>query len=341
MTNPRARIRPNLLLGLYSLLAVLSVMMSIRFVSLGADYRAFRLVAFLAVLWLLTPWWGRNDLLLFRSQMRFLMIILASVLLGALVAPGSAFAGGRLGDVIWSIPATQIAHYAAELASLTALMWICGFQSRRRALLIIIPTAAVLLLTHTRTALVAAIVGLLVAGLSLFTGSRRVRRVFAAGFIVVALVGIPLSPTIISFMARGENTSQLSSLTGRTSHWEIVLSEKRPELNKLLGSGMSNDEAGGLAIDSSWISTYQNQGLVGDVLIGSMFLLILITALFRPRSPARAMALFLIIYCIIASFTETGMGEASQYALDMALAASLLMPAGASAARWKASLARA
>jgi hypothetical protein len=112
-----------------------------------------------------------------------------------------------------------------------------------------------------------------------------------------------------------------------------VLSEQRPETNKIFGSGMTNDEAAGLAIDSSWLATYQNQGLVGDVLIGSIFIFMLINAFLRPRGPARAMALYLIVYCIIASFTESGMGEASQYALDMAVAASLLLPARVAAGR--------
>lgn len=329
--NPRARVRPNILLGLYSLLAIMSVMMSIRFVSLGADYRAFRLVGFLVVLWLLTPWWGRLDLVILRSQMRFLMIIMGSVVIGMLIAPGLSFFQGRLGGAIWPIPATQLAHYSAELASLAILLWMCRLVSRRWALLVVVPSIPILLLTHTRTALIAAIAGLLVAGLSLFAVSRRVRRILVTVVIAVAVVGVPLSPFIVSYLARGESGSQLTTLTGRTSHWDAVLSEPRPETNKIFGSGMTNDEAAGLAIDSSWLTTYQNQGLVGDVLIGSMFVFMLINAFLRPRGPARAIALYLIVYCIIASFTESGMGEASQYALDMAVAASLLLPARAAA----------
>jgi hypothetical protein len=55
-----------------------------------------------------------------------------------------------------------------------------------------------------------------------------------------------------------------------------------------------------------------------------MFFVLLFIALTRPRGPARALALFLIAYCFLASFTETGMGEASPYLLDLTLAASLL-----------------
>ena len=102
------------------------------------------------------------------------------------------------------------------------------------------------------------------------------------------------------------------------------------ETNKIFGSGLSNGSVigqspavNGLPIDSSWIATYQDQGIVGDVLEGVMFLVLLVRRLLRPRGPARAMALFLIMYCLFASFTETGMGEASTYLLDLTVAASL------------------
>ena len=40
----------------------------------------------------------------------------------------------------------------------------------------------------------------------------------------------------------------------------------------------------------------------------------------------RALALFLVTYCLVASFTETGLSDASAYLLELALAASLLVP---------------
>ena len=84
----------------------------------------------------------------------------------------------------------------------------------------------------------------------------------------------------------------------------------------------------GLPIDNSWIATYQNQGIVGCVLEGVIFFVLLLTALLRPRGPTSALALFLIIYCLFASYTDTGMGEASIYLVDLTLAASLLVPRG-------------
>ena len=320
--NPKVVVRPNLFLGLYSLLAVTTLMMSVRLVSFGTVYRSSRLIGFLAVLWMLTPWWGRRDLLLLRAQVRFLVGILISVALGLILSPSKAYvfnAGARrLTGAIWPMPSTQLGHYMAELTGLALLLWLCRIWSRRTALIVAIPSFAALLLTHTRTALLAMVVSLVVAGLSLLTGSRRARRVFATALILAATLVPPLSPAVSSWLVRGESATEVSNLSGRTEVWPEVFSEQRPEVNKILGSGMGNGSvigapdpgSNGLPIDSGWVSTYQNQGIVGDVLEGVIFLMLLLAAMFSPRGPTRAIALFLIVYCLIASFTETGMGDA-------------------------------
>ena len=189
-----------------------------------------------------------------------------------------------------------------------------------------------LVLTHTRTALTAMVVALLVAGTSLFLAKRRVRKSLARALIVVVVIAIPASPFLASWLTRGENSQQLQSLTGRTQAWSAVLSTNRPTSNVLFGSGLTNDSVNnssnpatnGLPIDSSWISIYQDQGIVGEVLVSAAIVLLLLTALSRARGPTRAMALFLIVYCIIAGISESGLGGASQYLLDLTVAASLL-----------------
>jgi hypothetical protein len=49
-------------------------------------------------------------------------------------------------------------------------------------------------------------------------------------------------------------------------------------------------------------------------------------AVTHVRGVRRAVALFLIVYGIVASVTETGTGDASTYLLDLAVAAALLVP---------------
>ncbi len=330
--NPRLRIRPNWFLGLYTILAVSSLMMSIRFVGIGTDFRSVRLIAFLFVLWLLTPWWGRRDLLFVRSQIWFLCLVVSSVVLGLLIWPGKALPEGRLSGTIWPIWATQVAHFAGELAGLVILLWLCRLLSPRRALVIAVPALIVCVLTHTRTALLAMIVGLLVAGLSLVLARRRVRRFFATGLIVLVVVALPLAPLLTHWLTRGESAQGLTSLTGRTVAWSAVLSSQRPLPNVIFGSGLSNDAVNvatnpalnGLSIDSSWISIYQDQGIFGDVLVGAVLLLLLLTTLTRARGPTRAVALFLIVYCMIAGISESGLGSVSPYLLDLTVAASLI-----------------
>jgi O-antigen/teichoic acid export membrane protein len=335
--NRKGSIRPNLFLFLYTLLGITTFMMSIRLVGLGTTYRGFRLVLFLAVLWLLTPWWRDRGLILLRSQIRFLQLILASLVLGLFVAPGKAMAlnygGARLTGVIWPIPPPQVAHYMAELTGLTILLWLCGIVARRQALVIIVPAFLALVATHTRTALIGMMLGVVVAALSLVISSRRVRRVFGITLVVLVTVILPLSPVISSWLVRGQSSSELTHLSGRTKVWPLVLSESRPETNKIFGSGLTNDSLmnssptmNGLPIDSSWLATFQNQGIAGWLLEGAMFLVLILTAVLRPRGPTRALALFFIVYCLFSSFTESGMGEPSSYLLDLTIAASLLVP---------------
>jgi hypothetical protein len=330
--NPKMKVRPNWFLGLYSLLAISSVMMSVRLVSLGTAYRSFRMIGFLLVLWLLTPWWGRRDLLITRSQVRFLVVILSSVVLGLLISPGKARPGGRLSGIIWPIQSTQVAHFAAELVGLAALLWMCHLVPGRRALLILVPAMIILILCHTRTALIAMIIALLAASVSLILSRQRVRKALAVVLLVVVVIGVPASPFLAHWLVRGQNSQQLSQLTGRTKAWALVLSNNRPTTNLIFGDGISNGSVIGLsnpandgaAIDSSWVLIYQDQGIVGEVLVGAILLLLLITAIVRARGPTRALALFLIVYCLVASVSESGLGGASQYLLDLTVAASLI-----------------
>jgi hypothetical protein len=326
--NRRLLIRPSLFLTLWSVLAAFALMISIRDeVSLGSDYRAFRLIGFVSVLWLLTPWWGRRDLMLVRVYIRCLVAIMVLVLVGLALSPHKAFIfQGRLEGDIWPIPPTQVAHYAAVTAGLIAVLWFSGLVHRNLALTMFIGSTTVLVLTHTRTALIAMLVGILVAGISLFTRRRRVRKVFFTALIVTLIGILMFLPALTTWFDRGQNTQELTAFTGRTAVWSALVQAPRSEPQILFGFGLSNNSFDGLAIDNSWLAVYQDQGLVGDVICGLIVLVLLVSVAFRPRGPARALALFLLVYCLIASFTETGLGGASSYLLDLTIAASLLAP---------------
>jgi hypothetical protein len=64
---------------------------------------------------------------------------------------------------------------------------------------------------------------------------------------------------------------------------------------------------------------------VGDAIVALFMLALLLKAFIVPRGPAKSLALFLIVYCLVASYTEVGLGDASTYILDLSIAGSLLM----------------
>jgi hypothetical protein len=328
LVNPRLVVRPNLFLVLLSVLAIVGLMVSIHSeFMVGSTYRALRLVGFVLCLWLLTPWWGRYDMVLLRAHRACLGIMLATVVVGAVLAPGKAFAfEGRLAGTIWPMPPTQVAHYAAVLFGTSAVLWMCRVIAGRHALLVIGVSAAVLVGTHTRTALLGTVIGIAIASASLFLGHARVRRTSASTLVAGIVVATLFAPQIVKWAARGQTAEDAAQLTGRTNVWSDATSAPRPRMETLFGSGLSNKSFDGLPVDSTWVATYLDLGWFGVILVITSLLLLLVMAATHVRGPRRAVALFLIVYTMVASITEVALGDASPYVLDLVVAASLLVP---------------
>jgi hypothetical protein len=329
MVNRRVLVRPNVFLCLVSLLVVEALVTCLPPQHLGTVYRTFRLAEFVAVLWLLSPWWGRRDLLLLRYHLASLSVVLGTVLIGLLVDPGAALGSGRLIDVLWPIPPTEVAHYAAVTIGLVVVLWLGGLLRGRVTLLVTVAAGTMLLLTHTRTALIAMIAGILVSGLSLFMAKDRVRKFFAAAGVVVSVGVMTAAGVVTTWLARGENAKELATLTGRTDFWSLVLHLPRDKFQVIFGFGLSNGSVNGLPIDSNWLVAYMQQGLFGVVVCAAMLLFLLVTAFFQPAGVKRALALFLVTYALVASFTQVGFTDATTYLLELTVAASLLIPAAA------------
>ena len=310
LLNRRLVIRPNHLLVLLTGLAVMSLVASLHneFV-FGSVYRGLRLLGFVACLWLLTPWWGRRDMVLLRAHRVCLWGALGTVVVGAVLAPGKAFSfQGRLSGALWPMPPPQVAHYAAVLFGTSVILWMCRVITGRHALLAVGVSTGVLVGTHTRTAIAGAVIGLAIASASLFLGHARVRRVSASTLLGLVAAVLLFAPQIVTWLARGQSAEDATQLTGRTKVWSDVFATPRPTLEQFFGSGLSNKSFHGLAIDSNWVATYLDQGWFGIVVEASFLLLLLLMAVTHVRGPRRAIALFLIVYCIVASFTETGLG---------------------------------
>jgi hypothetical protein len=324
LANPKMVVRPNPFLILLSLMAVVALATSIHSeFLLSSTYRAIRLLGFVVCLWLLTPWWGRRDMLLLRVHLLCLGAVVASVIVGALLAPGSAYSG-RLSGVLWPAPSNQIAHYAAILLGAMVILWMCRVITGRNALLGVTVTVPILIGAQSRTAAGAIIVGLILASASLFLGNVRVRRTSLNALLAAAAGAMLFAPQIIAWTARGQSAEEARDLTGRTAVWASATSSRRPLLNELFGSGLSNKSFDGNPIDGNWIASYIDLGWFGIVVQASLLLFLAIMAVTQARGPRRALAIYLICYCVLASITEVGLGDASPYLLDLAVAASLL-----------------
>jgi hypothetical protein len=154
----------------------------------------------------------------------------------------------------------------------------------------------------------------------------RVRKLFAAGGVVIAAAAFTLSAFITTWLERGQSSKGLSNLTGRTEVWGPLLAFPRDKFQEIFGFGLSNVSFGGLPIDSNWLASYQEEGLYGVVVCAMILLFMLGWSYFQPRGLQRAAALFLVSYALVASFTEVGFTDVSPYLLDLTVAASLLVP---------------
>jgi hypothetical protein len=327
--NRKVILRPNVFLCLVTLIVLGTILTALQPQHVGTIFRTLRLAGFVVGLWLLTPWWGRRDLLMVRCHMAVLSALLGSVVLGLMISPHTALAGGgtgRLGGAVWPMPPTQVAHYAAVMTGLVVVLWFCGKLRGRTTAIVAAAALAILVLTHTRTALVGLIAGVAIAGMSLIVAKPRVRKLFAAAGAVVAVAVMTASAFITHWLERGQSSEGLANLTGRTEVWGPLLAAPRDKFQVIFGSGLSNNSFNGLPIDSNWIASYQAQGLFGVVICAIILVFLLVNAYFRPRGVQRALALFLVTYCLVASFTEVGFTDASPYLLDLAVAASLLVP---------------
>ncbi|MFF7701229.1 O-antigen ligase domain-containing protein [Streptomyces lydicus] len=325
--NLELRIRPSAYVSLLTLLLVTSVISSANLGSgFGALFRCARLALFVGTLWLLSRWWD-GGLAFVRHHIRMYFAVLGSVAAGLVVSPGAALPdlyGGRLVGDLWPLTPPQIGQYAAVIIGLTVLLVLGRRTDRTSAAVVIVPSVILLALTHTRTATLGLLLGLALAIGSLILTSAAARRFFAWAVLCAAVAAVAFSSALQAWFLRGQSQENFSNLTGRAKVWDALLAAPRTTWQQLFGMGMGDKSFGGLPIDNSWLAVYHEQGLIGIALVAAIIIVLGGVALLRPPSLPRACAIFLISYCAIASYTETGLGDASPYLLHLALAASLL-----------------
>jgi hypothetical protein len=212
------------------------------------------------------------------------------------------------------------------VAGIAIALWLAGHTRGMQAAALGGGGIVIVFLSHTRTALLGLTAGIAVTGLTLFFSNRRVRKVAAALAIAAPLGLVALAPSFASWFARDQSSEQLRGLTGRTDAWSALVAAPRAEINQWFGYGLSDKSFDGRPIDSTWLAVYQDQGLIGIGLVATLLVIPLVLAGFSPPGPERAVATFIAIYCLCASYTEVGIGDASPYLLHIVVAASVLAP---------------
>ncbi|MBK1784126.1 O-antigen ligase domain-containing protein [Prauserella sp. ASG 168] len=330
LLNRRLRIRPNAFLLLLSLLVVASILSSSFMESgFGALLRCARLAVFVATLWLLTRWWD-GGISFVRHHIRALSAVLATVAIGLVISPSMAMPAdfdSRLVGIIWPITATQVADYAAVVAGLTLVLWLARATTTRSVVLIAGPALVMLLLTHTRTATIAMLAAIPVAGLTLALTNARARKTIATITVGAAVLAIAFSTALTAWFQRGQDAELFSNLTGRQYVWDALLAQERTVREQLFGVGLTDKSFGGDPIDSTWLAVFHEQGILGVSIVALMLLALVFAMAARPPSPARACAVFLVVYGVIASYTQVALGDVTGYLLHFVLAAALLVPA--------------
>ncbi|WP_406398817.1 O-antigen ligase domain-containing protein [Streptomyces sp. NBC_00879] len=325
--NLRLRIRASAFVFLLTLLLVPSVISSANLESgFGALFRCARLALFVGTLWLLSRWWDGSPTFV-RHHIRMYFAVLGSVAAGLVISPGAAMPelyGGRLVGALWPLTPPQIGQYAAVIIGLTVLLVLSRRTDGRSAAVVIVPALVLLALTHTRTATLGLLIGLVLAIGSLVLTSAAARRFFAWAVLCATVAAVAFSSALQAWFLRGQSKENLSNLTGRAKVWDALLAAPRTTSEQLFGMGLGDKSFGGLPIDNSWLAVYNEQGLTGTAIVAAIIIVLGGVALLRPPSLPRACAIFLISYCAIASYTEAGLGDASPYLLHLTVAASLL-----------------
>jgi hypothetical protein len=326
--NWQVRIGASPFVALGLILAVAAIVPPV-YGSAGLDAlaRALRLGLTVLVAGLIAPPLLQGDgAMPVRLHLRMYGMLTAAILVGAVVIPSLAFEPtlGRLQGLVPPVQPPAAGEIGAVTAGLAALAAAAGTIRAHVAVWLVAMGSATLVLSHTRTAAVALLVALIFGAAANATASGRARRALAL-LLFVGAMSVLLAPGPLgSWFTRGQNEEQLTSLSGRRSAWDVVLSERRTGATRWFGVGLGDKRIGGLPIDSSWLATYREQGVVGVFLMGTLVLTLAWCALRSPPTPGRAAATFLIVFALVSSITETGISDVSPYFLHLAVAGFLL-----------------
>jgi O-antigen ligase len=248
-------------------------------------------------------------------------VVIIAALIGFLVAHSRAYTATNQWNPTRRLHGVFPAVGPDLLGFLAAVSIVAHLSSRlsrdranapiRASTAILLADVVTLYLAHTRNALALLVVGL--AALYWTHGGRRAQ--LAARTVMVTLLVVAslllVGGTIAHYLSRGQQSSSVSSLTGRTDLWRLAYSDW--QAHPATGLGFYAGHRGALLpaqatqdtssnIDNLWLETLVDVGLAGFVPL----MLAVITggrACLRRSSPdMRALAVALWAMCLGSSF---------------------------------------
>ena len=276
--------------GLYCLIALMSA--SYSYVPVVTVTGTIGIIAYLLFACLLAATLPEQKI--YRVVLWSLSVFLLVNIVSAILLPDVAFVKVESGAIRFQ----GISGHPNQLSRISAVYIILvlgaayrGYVRRIHWISLAAMAAGIILLTQSRTALLA----LILAGLMLLP-----RRLLLPLMVVVGVVGGAIllsgeSAAILGLIGRGGDVQEAESMSGRTDLWEFAWSLIREQ--PILGFGYNSFEAYGwtrwtgdpyaqvVATHNNYLSILYNTGIVGAVPLAFAFLLLMYRRVTSPDLP--------------------------------------------------------
>lgn len=294
----------SVLLTLYASSSVVGALLTMHEVN-DSIIRAMRLVAVTIACVALSRHWTLPALLKVTAWICGAMAGVA--VLGSVVGY-SEFVDGRLAGTVPPLNPNSLAAVSGVGLVISWSMWLSERLSSRSAAIIAASCVLALVLSQSRTSLLACAVALAFA----FAFGRARRSASVLGIAALAVSGIALVGSLTRTDMNPFPESRFewdATFTGRTQGWDIVANLNRPWTLALFGSGLSvkyvadpSVYGGSRPIDGTWFSVFLEAGWIGVVLIAVVVALVIFGAIHKKWVSFRLpLLVFLLIHSVFES----------------------------------------
>jgi len=261
-----------------------------------------------------------SAVLVLRSRFSGPTLVSAMILAMATYGVVGAISGvpswdGRLGGGFPPLHPNELALFCGVVALFCLAKMTVG-REHGRDLVVLGVAVVVLLATQSRTPVAA----LAVAALLLMVRVQQVRlRTLVLALVVAPVAAAVLIGTgaVVSFLARDQDASQITTLSNRTIAWRAALSPAVEPWTHWLGAGLSTKRIpvpgqfwSQQILDSSWISALVQGGLLG-VGVCALWVCHTVVAVNRRTNEGRVLHLAVLAFLVLRSFLESGLFDAT------------------------------